>query len=79
MLMEGRVGMYGIPIHNELTLLAFVVYGWQGADDNPDAAARTNALLEVVLTEMQNLPVGPVPLMAHRPSAAASREWRLVP
>ena len=44
LLTGGRLGFYAVPLDRDETLAVFVVYGWQGADRNPQAAARTDAL-----------------------------------
>ncbi len=56
---QGRVGLYAIEVCLDVHVIAYLIYGWTGADCNDEAAARTDDLLTLVTTDMLQQDPGP--------------------
>ena len=56
---QGRAGMYLFEICSGVHCLTYVVYGWTGADTDPQAACRTDDLLCIIHQDMMMQQDGP--------------------
>ncbi len=56
---QGRIGLYSFEVCPKVHALFYVIYGWTGADEDKEAAARTDDLLCIAHDDMQCHPAGP--------------------
>ncbi len=57
---KGRVQLYAFQISKDKTVLIYNVYGWTSAAKNKGQAQRTDDILDMIFSDVQQQPKGPV-------------------
>ena len=57
---KGRVQLYGIMLCDQTMCLVYNVYGYTGADERSENAARTNDIFKIIFEDIKEQPHGPV-------------------
>ena len=52
--------MYALALAPKVTILIYNIYGWVGTTNSKEAARRTSAMLDAILSDMQQQPPGPM-------------------